>query len=190
MAAAPAVTPMPANGNGNGLLKLRTNVPEEIALRFPTGKRMTNEYGDYLLYSLTDGRKICLPLHLEDKIAALGLAPQEPFNIKKAEVRRGQSRSIEYQVSRIYPPGETPAAPPAAATASGTAERPIETNNGQVSARSRMTYEQAYDIYREIAVRQAKAFETAGIRVGADKVAEIATTLFIQAGKDGVLTPW
>lgn len=52
------------NGSStNGILKLQTNVPEVIALRFAEGKPATSQFGgNQLMYSLVDGRKAFPPL--------------------------------------------------------------------------------------------------------------------------------
>jgi hypothetical protein len=85
-------------------LKLQTNVPERIALQFPTGRNVQSPYtGDQVMYSLTDGRRMYLPPHVADKIAGLELGPREEFTICKRETAHGNRRVVEYHVERIEP---------------------------------------------------------------------------------------
>lgn len=94
-------------------LKLQTNVPVTIALKFDEGKPMTGDYGDSVMYTLTDDRLYFAPPIVASKISALGVVRGEPFQLVKAEVTKGNRRTIEYQVSRV----EMVAAAAAGATA-------------------------------------------------------------------------
>ena len=90
-------------------LKLATNVPQDIALKFSEGKPYSSEYGDSVMYTLTDERIWFAPPIVAQKITQLGITRGELFRIVKAEVTKGNRRTVEYQVSRIT--AEPPASP-------------------------------------------------------------------------------
>jgi hypothetical protein len=91
-----------------------TNVPESDALKFANGKRVESRYNDYeVYYSLTDRRALDATPALDARITALGPAAGEVFTICKREIRDGNRKRIEWQVT----PSERQEAPqePAAA---------------------------------------------------------------------------
>src|SRR5689334_8281925 len=88
------------------ILRFDTNVPVEVALRFNDGKHVEGRYGDQVMYSLDDERIIYVPPIVEQKIKDLQIEKGEPFEICKAEVKRGNRRSIEWRVSRVDRPDE------------------------------------------------------------------------------------
>ena len=78
----------------------QTNVPESVALKYANGKRVESRYNDYeVYYSLTDGRALYATPALDAKITALAPAAGEVFTICKAEIREGNRKRIEWQVS-------------------------------------------------------------------------------------------
>jgi hypothetical protein len=98
-------------------LKLQTNVPVTIALKYADGKAMEGEYGDSIMYSLEDGRIWFAPPICGQKLADLGIGKGEPFQVVKAEVANGNRRGgIEYQIKRVAA-ADTAAPAPAAQTA-------------------------------------------------------------------------
>jgi hypothetical protein len=83
-------------------------VPESDALKFANGKRFESRYNDYeVYYSLTDRRALYATPALDAKITALCPAAGEVFTICKAEIRDGNRKRIEWQVT----PSETQEAP-------------------------------------------------------------------------------
>jgi len=97
-------------------IQFQTNVPESVALKYANGKRVESRYNDYeVYYSLADGRALYATPALDAKITALGPVAGEVFTICKAEIREGNPKRIEWQVT----PSETQEAPqgPAAAAA-------------------------------------------------------------------------
>ncbi len=91
------------------------NVPVQVALKWPDGKIVSGNYGDQMMYSLTDGRICFLDLDVANKISALELKPGEPFGIcklwngdKKQKVRWDVYRTGE----RYVPDEEAPEPPP------------------------------------------------------------------------------
>jgi len=83
-----------------------TNVPESVALKYANGKRVESRYNE-VYYSLTDGRALYPTPALDAKITALAPAAGEVFTICKAEIREGNRKRIEWQVT----PSETQEAP-------------------------------------------------------------------------------
>ncbi len=114
-------------------LKLQTNVPETIALKFPDGVPVSSQYsGDQIMFSLTDDRKLYLAPVVAKKIEAAGVGQGELFSICKREVTHGNRRVIDYQVEKVSGtavPGESPAVSSSAGVASSNSGRP-QNNNG------------------------------------------------------------
>lgn len=77
----------------------QTNVPVEVALKYGDGKDVNGQYGDQVLYTLTDGRVMYVPPIVRKQIEDLGIARGELFTITKAEKKNGTRRTIEWQVS-------------------------------------------------------------------------------------------
>jgi hypothetical protein len=79
-------------------VQFQTNVPIEVALKYNDGKEVTGQYGDQVLYTLTDGRVMYVPPIVKKKIDALGIGRGELFTITKAEKKNGTRRTIEWVV--------------------------------------------------------------------------------------------
>jgi hypothetical protein len=61
------------------ILRLQTDVPEVIALKFTEGQAATSQYGgDQLMFSLCDGRITFLPPFVGQRIAESGIQPNQP----------------------------------------------------------------------------------------------------------------
>src|ERR1039458_5018468 len=80
-------------------LQFQTNVPVDVALKYNDGKEVTGQYGDQVLYTLTDGRVMYVPPIVKKKIEELGIGRGEPFTITKAEKKNGTRRTIEWVVA-------------------------------------------------------------------------------------------
>jgi len=95
-------------------IKFQTNVPVEVALRFPEGKLCDSQFGDpQYMFSTTDDRAFFVAAKVAQKIHGLRLKPGELIDIVKAEVPYSNGRKgIEWQISRVNPPaGELPNPP-------------------------------------------------------------------------------
>jgi hypothetical protein len=79
-------------------VQFQTNVPIEVALKYDDGKEVTGQYGDQVLYTLTDGRVMYVPPIVKKKIDELGIGRGELFTITKAEKKNGTRRTIEWMV--------------------------------------------------------------------------------------------
>src|SRR6266849_8255527 len=76
----------------------QTNVPAEVALKYGDGKDVAGQYGDQILYTLTDGRVMCVPPIVRKQIQDFGIAKGELFTITKTEKKNGTRRTIEWIV--------------------------------------------------------------------------------------------
>jgi hypothetical protein len=99
------------------ILRFQTNTPTEVALDSPQGIIVEGRYGDRVLFHLTDGRVMYVPPIVARKIELQGIAPGEPFELCKTQVKNGRLRSIEWWLRRTHaePPNgesaENPAEP-------------------------------------------------------------------------------
>jgi hypothetical protein len=83
---------------GSEKVQFQTNIPVEVALKYSDGKDVTGQYGDQVLYTLTDGRVMYVPPIVKKKIEEAGIARGELFTITKAERKNGTRRTIEWLV--------------------------------------------------------------------------------------------
>jgi hypothetical protein len=83
-------------------VQFQTNLPIEVALKYDDGKEVTGQYGDQVLYTLTDGRVMYVPPIVKKKIDELGIGRGELFTITKAEKKNGTRRTIEWVVGANY----------------------------------------------------------------------------------------
>jgi len=79
-------------------LQFQTNVAIDVALKYNDGKEVTGQYGDQVLYTLTDGRVMYVPPIVKKKIDELGIGRGEQFTITKMEKKNGTRRTIEWVV--------------------------------------------------------------------------------------------
>jgi hypothetical protein len=79
-------------------VQFQTNVSIDVALKYNDGKEVTGQYGDQVLYTLTDGRVMYVPPIVKKKIDELGIGRGELFTITKAEKKNGTRRTIEWVV--------------------------------------------------------------------------------------------
>src|SRR5450755_4670570 len=79
-----------------------TNTPVEVALNSPQGTIVQGRYGDRVMFHLTSGRVMYVPPIVASKIEAQGIAPGEPFELCKAQIKNGRLRSIEWWLRRTH----------------------------------------------------------------------------------------
>jgi hypothetical protein len=77
----------------------QTNVPVEVALKYGDGKDVNGQYGDQVLYTLTDSSVMYVPPIVRKQIEDLGIGRGDLFNVTKAEKKNGARRTIEWQVA-------------------------------------------------------------------------------------------
>lgn len=84
----------------SGYIRFETNVPVVAALKFTEGLKVEGLYGDQIMYTTTDERKMYLAPTVAEKIKELGIQRGESIRITKRETRNGTRRSIEWLVER------------------------------------------------------------------------------------------
>jgi hypothetical protein len=202
-------------------LRFSTNIPEEVALRFPEGKQVQSKIeggADQMMYSLADGRVMYVPLHVGERIRELHIGQGERFSLVKAEVKNGNRKGIEWQVKRVDPAPQ-PATPtaPQATKPEGTAAQPVtpagvqsqpNTNgngaappvNGNGTAKAnaaapiKASFAAAAEEFMVTAIEAARKAEeyaashSCSIRFTSEDIQGLASTLFIQAAREGWLT--
>ena len=100
----------------------QTNIPVEVALKYGDGKEVNGQYGDQVLYTLTDGRVMYVPPTVKRRIEELGIGRGELFTLTKAEKKNGTRRTIEWLVAA----GERGEKPPCGSVQAVTGQRPAQ----------------------------------------------------------------
>ena len=129
----------------SSILKLEPNVPTELALQFSTGLNVNGQFGPQVLFTLTTNRRLYVPEAVGREIAALTLAPGQPFIITKAQ-ERGQKR-FDWRVERK--PVEPAAAPSGVAESMRTAtqiEHALKTAVAAAASAERFATEIGYTV--------------------------------------------
>src|SRR5579863_514438 len=80
-------------------VQFQTNIPIEIALKYGDGKEVSGQYGDQVMYTLTDDRVMYVPPIVKRRIEELGIGRGELFTLTKAEKKNGTRRTIEWLVA-------------------------------------------------------------------------------------------
>lgn len=89
-----------ANGAANGYIKFAMNVPQEVALKYVTGKEVAGNYGTDAMFTAVDGRRFYVPPFVGTQIEALGLKPGQAVIITKRESSQGNRKGVEWVVER------------------------------------------------------------------------------------------
>lgn len=183
------------------VLKLQTNVPVQVAFKYPTGKPCDGMSGPQKMFTFVDGRVTFLSVpaaeRIEKQLAELGIGSDE-VDLVKAEVRKGNGRGIEYQVKRVNPPangnganGSHPPAPPTPALpasdghqSNGNAQNGNGNGNGQAlwASRVKQVTQAKIEIYVELCAWAAERFEG---NVSASEVQSFLMNTLISADKNG-----
>jgi hypothetical protein len=187
-----------------------TNTAICVALAYAEGKKVEGRYGDQYYFTLADDRCMYVPPVVAEQIAQLAIRPGQEFTITKAERKNGTRRYIEWLVDAssdaAEPPVET--APPAGAHAAGAraaapATRPNgggpprAPNGGTAAAAApdppqKAPFDRAMVEFLLIASDATRYVEEdaggATVRFDNRDVAALATTMFIQAAREGWLT--
>ena len=81
------------------------NVPVSVALKYGQGRTISNQHGERMMYSLTDGRVMFLDLDVARKIESAGINVRESFTITR-NTDGTIGSLITWEVARV--PGEQP----------------------------------------------------------------------------------
>ena len=175
-------------------LRLETNKPQIIALKYTAGKEVPGNFGDQMLFTLTDGRIWYAPLFVAEKVDALQLGRNEPFQVCKTEVfRQGQKPLTVYEIERAetalttQPPAPQRKPAPTAATGDQVTTQQNQGTSPALRAFSpaAKTYMLAFADALDIAHEVAPYAKKRGIELefSCESIRAMATTLFIHAPK-------
>ena len=89
------------------IVRFEMNVPTEVTLQCSEGVAVEGRYGTRIMFNLADGRVMYVPPIIATKIE--GIPAGETFKLRKAAVKTGQKRSVEWLLERLDPDeGENP----------------------------------------------------------------------------------
>ena len=184
------------------IVHFEPNVPQEVALRFPDGKRVMGRFGPQILFTLEQpfNGQIYVPENVAQKISELGVNPGERMLICKATA---DGKRIEWRVERAPNPpnahGElaVPRIPP---QASGETKRPVsETkpaaremipaqaeSNGVPYWNAKTELARCYGEAIEVLVSARDRAAQSGLPVQftGEDLRQVAAVLYIDAGKN------
>ena len=183
-------------------LKFRTNVPETIALAYTKGKEVEGAYGDQVMFTLQDGRRVYLDPWVAEKIDCLQLGRGELFTIVRREIQKSAGRkSIDFDVWRgadtaqAAAPQSVPSTP---RNGSSAIPHEKEQPQGTTAAPERLTHELVASIgASRIELALCAAIDAAAkaeahakekglsIRFGPEDVRAIGLSLFIAMDRGG-----
>lgn len=222
---------MPFNNNNERTnrpaVQFLTNIPVEIALKYPDGKMVQGMYGDRMMYTLTDGRVMFVDYNVAEQINMLEPSPGEVFFIQKSRANAkgasnlwkvwrevpgepptvagesGLERQLRHSIAAAAVRPQSPhgvlVLDKQAPAASGPARTPVYGNPAPAAARPAIapplkpTYGEAMAQFLLMAGRAVRQTETtlgaegAAVKFDSRDVAALATTLFIQAAREGFI---
>jgi len=113
------------------ILQWQPNQPEELQLKYASGKHVTNNYGrEEVMFSLQDGRLMYVPLIVEKQIQALQVRPGQTIEVCKHQ----SDGRTEWKVRRIEAAQPAPQPKPAArAAANGASSKAVSSNHSSSS---------------------------------------------------------
>jgi hypothetical protein len=85
------------------ILRFQPNIPIQVTLQSSQGVIVEGRYGNRMMFSLVDGRVMYVPPIVATKIEAEGIAAGERFELCKAQIKNGHSRSVEWALRRLDP---------------------------------------------------------------------------------------
>jgi hypothetical protein len=188
-----------------------TNTAICVSLAYAEGKKVEGRYGDQYYFTLADDRCMYVPPVVADQIAQLAIRPGQEFTITKAERKNGTRRYIEWLVDATSdaaePPVESPSPSTGAHAPGGRALAPAARSNGGGPPRAsnggtaaaaapdppqKAPFDRAMVEFLLIASDATRYVEEdaggATVRFDNRDVAALATTMFIQAAREGWLT--
>jgi len=90
-------------GKNLNILHFEMNVPTEVEIQCPQGKRVQGRFGDRVMFNLADGRVMYVPPIVATKIEEQGILAGERVELCKTRIAVGRRRSIEWRVRRKDP---------------------------------------------------------------------------------------
>jgi hypothetical protein len=145
-----------------------TNTAICVSLAYAEGKKVEGRYGDQYYFTLADDRCMYVPPVVADQIGRLSIQPGQEFTITKAERKNGTRRYIEWLVDASSDAAAAPDPP------------------------QKAPFDRAMVEFLRIASDATRYVEEdaggATVRFDNRDVAALATTMFIQAAREGWLT--
>jgi hypothetical protein len=85
------------------ILRFEPNVPVEVRVQGGGGITVAGRYGDRVMYTLSDNRRMYVAPFVAQRIRELQIEPGEAFQICKREVKNGPRKAINWLVDRLDP---------------------------------------------------------------------------------------
>jgi hypothetical protein len=89
------------------VVEFAPNTPVTLALKYAQGKTISGQYGERMMYSLTDGKIMFLDLPVAGQIEKLNINVRESFTITKRTDGKKDS-PVSWEVARPIVAGEQP----------------------------------------------------------------------------------
>jgi hypothetical protein len=166
------------------VLEFKPGVPEQVALKFPTGKEIKTPRGVRFLFSLTDGRVMFTGAQVANQVQALGLKIGEPFQIGYREVEVDGRKVYEWRVGRIEATTPSPARKEPQA-------KPTPTHHGIPYRDPKSEWLRCADEAVQVLVTVREHATAAGLPVqfSGEDVRQVAATLYINRAQERRFAP-
>jgi hypothetical protein len=79
------------------VLRFEPNTPEQVTLKFPSGKHVDGRFGEQVMFSLMDGRIMYVPIIVEKQIQELQVKRGQTIEISKQQA----NGKTEWKVRRV-----------------------------------------------------------------------------------------
>lgn len=155
------------------IVEFPPNIPVTLALKYPQGKVISNQYGERIMFSTVDNRVLFLDPDVAGQIEALGVNIRENFTITKQSDGRKDS-PLTWKVARLVgeQPNGTMVVP---ALPASSPEPPRQPGRGLVDEGNALV-----DAYAEVLARALTKYEG---RVKPDEVRGLVISAYIQRSK-------
>ena len=183
-----------ANRTPREVVEFAPNVAVTLALKYAQGKTISNQYGERIMYSLTDGRVMFLDLPVAAQIEALGINVRESFSITKRWSDQKDS-APKWEVARVHgeQPNGTLTLPATANTSHGGAASPkapasaiaAQPDRAMIRkpAASASLVDEANSLVDAYAVVLERTLTTYQGRIKPDEARSLLVTAYIQRNK-------
>ena len=161
------------------------NTPVHLALKYGQGRTISNQHGERMMYSLTDGRVMFLDLAVAGQIEAAGINVRESFTItRKTDGAKGSP--ITWEVARV--PGEQPNGTFAVPALNGAAptSKPATSATRAISdiPRRRPLVEEANALVDDFAAVLEHTLSKYQGRIKPEEAKALLITAYIQRGRN------
>lgn len=84
-----------------GIVSFQLNVPQVLQLEFGKGMDITTKFGEKVMFSLTDGRRMFLTPEVATKLHELNPRAGETIQVLKRETRKGNRQGVEWVFTQV-----------------------------------------------------------------------------------------